>query len=98
MKILAKVGPRGRPIPNPSICSYKFPLKIKTVFRTACCRNCLNKSRVRLRTVEVLENNKFRQISIVSCTGMLVKRDSTSKEAIWYESAFWNSEISRTKQ
>ena len=32
-----------------------------------------------LRTVEVLENNKFRQISVISWTGMLVKRDSTSK-------------------
>ena len=76
------VGPSGRPMPSPSVCSYSVPLKIKNVFRTACVSSCWKMSRVRLKIKSVLVNSWSIQIEMVSWSGMLVNRDSMSKEAM----------------
>ena len=60
IKIFAQLGDKGKPIPNPSLCLYKFPLKIKKELRTASSSIFLNKLRVKpITTVAELVKNIF---------------------------------------
>jgi hypothetical protein len=81
--MLANVGPRGKPMPRPSICLYSLLLKMKKEFKTANSNKVLKRFREKFINESVPSVNiKFRQISIVSPRGMLVKRLSISKEAM----------------
>ena len=52
MNIFDKVGPRGKPIPKPSICLYNLPLSIKKEFNNESSKRVLNKALVKPITLE----------------------------------------------
>ena len=83
MKIFAKVGPSGRPIPKPSIYLYNLLLNTKKELVTASSKSYLNSYLVRPITVSYGELNNYEIIMlIVSCKGTFVNKLSISKEAI----------------
>ena len=53
MNIFAKVGPRDKPNPNPSICLHSLTLNIKKEFNTESSKRVLNKALVKSITVEL---------------------------------------------
>ena len=80
-KILARLGPRGEPILMPSIWRYMISLKLKDTDFVAIPINSIKTSSGKRRaTIDGPRYKKSVHIDIVSSKGMLVKRDTTSKE------------------
>ena len=80
IKMLANVGPRGKPIPTPSSCLYSFFLsKRKYEF----VREISSIERNNFRGIPFMPlqwlNRESRAVLMVSTTGMLVNKLSTSK-------------------
>ena len=82
IKALAKRGPSGEPIATPSVCSYSWPLKVKSWSFIAALRRLTRSSLLRLRWYVSLNQLLMKALSasssMVSSKGTLVNREETS--------------------
>ena len=68
-----------KPLKTPSACFYSFPLKIKQDSFVASDKSSLNSIFDKPSTFSVFSKSVLEKISIVSSSGMLVERESTSR-------------------
>ena len=80
-KILARMGPKGEPILTPSIWLYMISLKLKDNDFVAIPINTIKTSSEKGRAaIDGPRKKKSAYIDIVWSKGMLVKRETASKE------------------
>ena len=84
--MLARVGPSGKPIETPSICLYSLSFKEKMVFVQQSSISFLSVRFFSVVEIRLFLYIRFKMMLTVFLSGILVKRDVTSKETNLYPS------------
>ena len=85
--MLARVGPSGEPIETPSICLYSLPFEEKMVFVQESSISFLSVRFFSVVEIRLFLYIRFKIMLTVFLSGILVKRDVTSKETNLYPSS-----------
>ena len=84
--MLARLGPSGEPIETPSICLYSLPFEEKMVFVQESSISFFSVRFFSVVEIILFLYTRFKIMLTVFLSGMLLKRDVTSKETNRYPS------------